>query len=190
MIGWQDSNFRELYFEEDIKRRSLSESQSVYSCLKGEGANCLPYMVSSNCELLISGYGNTMTKLEDYYKQFLNLVLGKNSKDFSIGAIDEAFVNTIKHGSNQHKGKFLTIESYHPKEPSKALLRVSNPYAKEWDYKNKVKEELEKELDNVKLIRQGKSIPLHSGLLLLEKKKGILASYDDKGKDFVVILNF
>ncbi|MBW2990672.1 hypothetical protein KY348_03130 [Candidatus Woesearchaeota archaeon] len=193
MIGWDDSKAKELFFEYDGKGyHGTSPDVSVYECWKENGKNMLPYKFIYNSHLNYDNLESCVVNMCDYFKFFYSRLLNESwlesqSKAYSFAPlISEPFTNTILHGSGDKKGKHLTIETYHPQNPKKMILRMANPEAKPWDYKEQVKRYLE-----FRKLKQGptKEGIGRGGFWEFSDCKPLI-SYDNEGKDWLALIEF
>ncbi len=188
MIGWDDRSFRELHID-PYDGRLHPGSEPALAVIQREGEAALPCRATLVCELLHSEFGPVCDDSEKYYTAFLARVLPTGTKlpeyvEKNLHTVlDEAGTNTIRHGSDECRGKFMTIENYHPKNPRNMILRISNPYARTWDYESEVKNKMwiyvDKELGRV----------WEHGTGWINRMQGVSASYENEGRDFLALFD-
>jgi hypothetical protein len=178
-IGWDDNNFKDhLYTTSD----GSLESGSVYPYLH-EGRTCLPCRTTCICELYDPFRHPTPFDAHGYYKAFLVNVLhleaekAEEVSNHMYLIFEEALTNTLRHGGRKRKGRLLTIENHHPFDPSKMILRISNPNARAWDYITGVEN---------KMWREGL---YNHGTVFFNNMKGVLVSYENEGRDFLALFD-
>ena len=194
IAGWNNEKFTTLHFkygDQSIDGSSIPYAD-VHFALRENGRGCLPYKLVHRCEAVNREIIYAATDFHEYYKYFVGKILELDAMESVVppslaALLSEVFFNAIEHGVDKElKGEFLTIEHYHPLNPSKMILRVSNPKAKEWDYRKQVRmylEYLEKTKDPIqKGIGRG-------GFHTFNATQNALVSYENGGKDFLALID-
>lgn len=151
MVEWDDKNFQ------DYLRSSPHDA-------------ILPYKYTSLERLYsLDQVGSITTSVRLHYRLFTRKFLGK---DFWIltGLISEPLANILVHGGDAVREASTVIEHYHPIDPSRHIMRISNPNAKEWDYE--------------RISREGRG-----GHVTFSRCPYALVSYDNGGRDFLALIN-
>jgi hypothetical protein len=134
----------------------------------------LPYTFSHVVKLVDNdGVVSTAVDFSRYHQAFLmKHFKGKNifyvADTHLVQFYSESLSNLYTHGGDKVKEEETIIRLYHPSDPSKFILKISNPSAEEWDPR--------------RIVRKGR------GGQATFLRKCALVSYDNKGKDFLALI--
>jgi len=197
-LGWKDEEFNDFSFSEHGTIGVILYYMKNRDWYKTErGKDILPFRFTYECELLASNAPMLLTyradnaswDLFEYYEHFLKSILNQNTEETGVhlrlhNILTEALHNTIIHGSGEQKNQFLTIEHYHPLNPTNMILKISNPHSKEWDYRSRVREYLDFRQNSDHERKEGS----WGGGFSTFYMKGALISYENEGKDFLALI--
>ncbi len=192
IIGWGDKDFKDLFLDRDDKHYYES-SVTVFSPIRDnkKRKDSLPFRLNYYCETTMDGFDEAIKQIGKYLINFSHYILDINFLDAKrlepklIPLLSESISNSI-NASGKHKDKFLKIELYHPKDPIKSILRINSPKAKPWDYKSHIEKYL-KHIKNGGSYKEGLG---RGGFSTFNSKEGVTVSYDNKGKDFLALIDF
>lgn len=108
--------------------------------------------------------------LQLYYRLFTKQFFGMQYWLF-IGIFSESLANLVVHGGEDVKNALTVIRHYHPADSSHALMHISNPNAKEWDYEKEIREN-----------------PGRGGFTTF-KHPSLEVSYANGGRDFLAVID-
>ena len=134
----------------------------------------LPYTFSYAVKLTDNNkVVSTAVTFQEYHEQFLikhfqrRNIFGVSNRHL-IQFYSESLSNIFTHGGDGVREDDTTIQLYHPPDPSKFIVKISNPMAKKWDPQI--------------MISQGRG-----GHTTFEQDFA-LVSYGNGGKDFLALI--